>query len=426
MAAITSSATAINSILRPDIAEREVYGLPTDDATVQALFAGADVGTEKWGVPMTADEEALIDLGGRMEFADTADRDVLPALRRLSSFGGAWIDQQNGGRLVVQLTRPEDAAVAQARSRLPAGPRGLVVEFVDHSETELQAALETAGKAWDGLTSVRPLGIATDVRNNRLSLEVLAVDGIRARAAAASIERRVGVAIDVVSTATSRASDVACTDREHCSDPYKAGILIREGGTSGEPPCTLAFPIVVAGDVQAVTAGHCGHYGSAWFHKGEGQLGSVQSNQWKAEGRDMLRLSMFDSQASEKVYGFTTPSSWGPEQYNAINGYPIANETLCASLGRSSRNDCGVVTSTSKRYWSDTVGFFVFGAQMNGLTPQPIDGDSGSPIHRSYQYTGPATPHWRHTAVGVLATEFGEFAKINDSLAAWNATIWTG
>ena len=406
--------------------ERAEYGLPTDSAALERLADGKDVGTSQWGVPMTEKEAAAVDLDARMEFADAVDRDVLPDLRALSSFGGAWIDQLHGGGLVVQLTRAEIAATEEAFARLPTASRGLAVEFVAHSETELLAALVESSELWTKTTRVMPLSMAVDTRGNGLVVNVLAQDRLEAGQVAATIAMAVGIPIVVDATAAARPSDVSCTDREHCSDPYEAGVLIREGSITGSPFCTMAFPIVVGGDVQVVTAGHCGHYGTTWYHKGEGKVGSVQDNQWEPEGKDILRLSMFDVQASENVYGFTSAPSWGPEQYNAINGYPISGETLCVSLGKSNRSDCGTVTSTNIRYWSDTTGFWVWGAKMNGLTPIPIDGDSGSPVHRSYQYTGPGTPHWRHTAVGVLTTEFGEFAKINTSLAVWNATIWTG
>lgn len=428
--AITSSPSA--AILGADqgvdaamLAERAVYGLPTDSAAIRALAAD-DVGTPQWGVAMTSSESSLVNMNARISFADAVDLVVLPALRKLPSFGGAWIDQLNDGELVVQLTKDEPEAKAAATARLPEQSRGLRFETVMHSEADLVGALSIASDLWTKWSSVRPISMAVDTPQNALIVEVLDVDAAVAKADAASIADAVGISIAVDSSAISRPTDIACTDREHCSDPYEAGVLIHEGGTSGEPPCTLAFPIVVGTDIQVLTAGHCAYYGSVWYHKGEGRVGSVQANQWQANGRDILRLSMYDVQASESVYGFVSPPSWNPEQYNAINGYPIANETLCVSLGRSNRSDCGTVTSTAKKYWSDTIGFWVFGANMNGLTPQPIDGDSGSPVHRSYEYTGPGTPHWRHTAVGVLTTEFGDFAKINDSLAVWNATIWAG
>lgn len=139
--AITSSPSA--AILGADqgvdaamLAERAVYGLPTDSAAIRALAAD-DVGTPQWGVAMTSSESSLVNMNARISFADAVDLVVLPALRKLPSFGGAWIDQLNDGELVVQLTKDEPEAKAAATARLPEQSRGLRFETVMHSEADL-------------------------------------------------------------------------------------------------------------------------------------------------------------------------------------------------------------------------------------------------------------------------------------------------
>ncbi len=129
---------------------------------------------------------------------------------------------------------------------------------------------------------------------------------------------------------------------------------------------------------------------------------------------------MFDVQASEMMYGFASN-----DQY-ASAAVPVLNETLCASMAMSDRNDCGTVQYTSGQYWSDTIGFWVNGAKLqNCAMPVPINGDSGSPIYRSVYMTG-GSSGWLHTPVGVLTTEWGEFARVKDALDVWGATIWQG
>lgn len=137
------------------------------------------------------------------------------------------------------------------------------------------------------------------------------------------------------------------------------------------------------------------------------------------EAKTVLRLSMYDSQASEMVYGYGTT-----DQYSSA-GLPVQNETLCAAMAMSNRNDCGTVEYTYGKYWSATTGFWVWGAKLRNLTPAPINGDSGSPISRSVYVTG-GSPYWLHTPVGVLTTEWGEFSRVSDAMSFWGASIWQG
>jgi len=401
-------------------AERATYGLPADLATVGALLSSSrDVGTPKWGIAMTAEEESALDIRRRMRFANDLENNLLAYAGSLDTFAGAWIDQANGGGAVVMLTNMTTEAQAEISSRLPADNLGVRVIEADWSLANLQAAVSPASEAWTRLDGPRLLSIYVDERRNTLVALALKVDQELALEAAARVVSELGVPIAVVADAAMAAHDVACTSRSACSNPYKAGILIREGAVTGEPPCTLAFPIVVSGDIQVLTAGHCGYYGDSWYHPGEGRVGLVQSNLWAPGGKDILRLSMYDWQASELVYGYGET-----DQYSSA-GLPIQGETLCASLGMSNRNDCATVEYTYGQYWSDTTGFWVWGGKLRDLTPIPIIGDSGSPISRRVYVTG-SNPHWTHTPVGVLTTQWGEFARIRDALDVWGATIWTG
>jgi len=249
-------------------AERAVYNLPTDPQTMAALAAGLDVGTAKWGIAMTAEEEAKIDIPGRMRFVSDAEDRLLPRARMLPQYAGSWIDQSDRGGLVVMLTEIPEDVLAELESLVPDASRGFRIERVQHSYQELLEAVERAADVWAKLQGPRLLSVYIDERSNGLVANVLAVDGTTARELGPRVASLLGVPVSVVADAVTSPSDVACTTRSNCSDPYKAGVLIREGSVSGEPPCTLAFPIVVSGDIQVVTAGHCGHYGTQWYHPG--------------------------------------------------------------------------------------------------------------------------------------------------------------
>jgi hypothetical protein len=376
---------------------------------------------------MTSQESKDVDLQGRMKFADEVAADVLPHVDR-SIYGGSWIDQQNNGSLVVYLTDLKPAIQDAVRARMPnTRDRGVTFVKVKHTESRLVEAIDEVLVSWELAQGPRALSAGVDAPSNGVFVRVLASDVTQAEAVADEVAASVGVPVSL-RYVSAPGGDVAqtCTSRNNCFNPHEAGILIKEGAVGGSPACTLAWPIKIGTDIQAVTAGHCGHYGNNWFHS-NGLVGGITANKWQSGGRDIMRIQMPNAQASENVYGTSSPSSYGPEQLTQAND-PVPGETVCVSLGMSNRNDCGRVEALSVKYWSDTVGFWVFGASLvlNDFLPRPIDGDSGSPISRKYQYLQPGTPHWRHTPIGVLTTEFGEFAKLVTTLGDWNAVIYTG
>lgn len=85
--------------------ERSRFGLRSDGTYVSWLLqSGADVGTTKWGIPLTATEEDLLDLPGRMQFVNEVSESLLPFAESLPSYAGAFVDQANNGDIVILLT----------------------------------------------------------------------------------------------------------------------------------------------------------------------------------------------------------------------------------------------------------------------------------------------------------------------------------
>lgn len=84
---------------------REVYGLPAGRSEVQSLIGSSrDVGSDRYGIPMTQAEVDNVDPDGRAKFSRAVRRDVLPWLEDEPKYAGAWLDQKKNGRLVVALT----------------------------------------------------------------------------------------------------------------------------------------------------------------------------------------------------------------------------------------------------------------------------------------------------------------------------------
>lgn len=415
LAADSAATTAI-------AAERAAYGLPTDRGSLDRLSSSSnDVGSATWGIAMTAEEEAEVDIAGRMAFADDVSHSVVPVISRMPTYAGEWIDQKSDGSLVVLLTDVSDATHSQIEALMPAKSRGLRIQQVTHTYAQLVEAVDVVREAW----GIEPklLSIGVDTMNNGVDVEVISKDRAAAIELASKVSSDVGVPVRVDSSSESAGGDVACTDRDHCTEPMKAGNIMRGGSASNSLRCTVAFHIVFQGDVQALSAGHCSYYYDLWYHQGYGSsaFANVQQSLWKSGGRDILRMSFPDVQASESIYGTT---------YGVMATTPgaaILNETLCVSLGFSNRKDCGRVEHTSVRYFSDTTspGFYVWGGDLvkSDIFPYPIDGDSGSPVFRE-RFVTHTSNYWLRTAIGVLTTEHAEYARLDNTLSDWDATIF--
>lgn len=388
--------------------DRIALGLPADDATILALVGSArDIGTPTWGIAMTAEEAARVDLEGRSAFVQAARRDVIPYVQPQQSFSSLYFDSVRDGELVVALTAPDPDVERAIVARMPTNSKG--IRFVYHPVTEarLRSALDESQGIWNELLpDIRLLTAGVDLPNDRLFFEVgvatvekaIAMDGQLASRLEVPVEIRAGVP----------AEDTTCTTRDNCVSPMKAGDRIYKGVIDSYPECTMAFHIIVYPanlDKQFLTAGHCGYSGSDnWLHpglSGDHVIGTDQQTLYVNNGQDIMRISMYDVQASNLVYNETRP----------IYGYetPYVGTTVVDSRGYSDILDGGTITATYVRWYSDTAGYYVYGGTTSGITQNP--GDSGSPLYERVT----STMAW---AVGVVTTANGNFAVIADSIAS--------
>lgn len=403
----------------PDVAttraERIALGLPADDQTIASLLgSSADVGTPEWGIAMTRSEASQIDLPGRMRFVRGVKAGVLPYAMSLSGFAGAYFDAASNGQLVIALLAPDKAAERAIKARMPAVSKGLSFVYRDVTERELRAALKLTETAWDEvLPGVRLNRAGINVKDALLFLEVEAASLVQARAAGEALRTALGVPVDIREAPVS--SDTACS-RDNCINPLRAGARIYKGAIHSLPPdCTMAFHVTVwtNGDEQFVTAGHCGYGGSnSWLHPGlpgthvigsEPAGGSLYQN----NGQDIMRVNLHDSQASHLMIG-------DARVYQGIS-YPVQGDTVCDNRGYTNSVDCGSVTSSNVRWFSDTADIYVYGGSVSGISQ--VYGDSGSPL---YERTT-ATQAW---AVGVVAQSNGNFAILQDAQSLLSFEIY--
>lgn len=327
MSALAESSSPSEPDLERAAEARAPYGLPIDTPTLERLLTdGSDVGTDRWGIPMTTEEDATVDLAGRMSYVQDLEVEVLPYVRSLPAFAGVWVDQLRDGGVVVMLTRRDTEVETTLEGMLPASSRGLWFSYVQHTEQELIDAARLAVVTWAEVdAAVEPIGVAVDTRDNEVEYRFLATDIAGAEAYLDDMRSHLGVSVSFV--AEEAGSDTACQARDNCHDPFRAGQFVRRANQTGFR-CTMGFHIEINGtNDQFLTAGHCGYSGSDdWYANNYGLIGDERATLYAPNGIDIMRVKVDDAdQMSDRIYMRDAWPIVGPV-------LPIQGETLCASL----------------------------------------------------------------------------------------------
>lgn len=360
-------------------AERALYGLPSDVATVQRLRdLGNDVGSAQWGLAMTANESRAIDFPARIQFTNEAHTALIPYVESLATFGGYHFDQRNGIRLVVSVTQLDDSVRKEVASRAPA--EGAVeVRLVRSTYKELEIAVARTAEVVATLVPDATLtGASLSTVDNGVVIEVLSEHVDRVAARLGDIERELGVSVAIAPGTTVELHH--CTlDRHHCDYPMKTGVFLV--GATGLDRCAMGFHVRWGTyDERFVTAAHCGYLQSgSWYMQNYGWIGNeLDASQYCiVDGIDAMIVDFYgsaESQVSDDVYNdindLTGTSSVG------------AGQTVWASLSRSDIVDSGVVYDATYPYPDTTNcgGKQHWGQRVTGITTQ--GGDSGSPVYK--------------------------------------------
>lgn len=140
---VAGAAEVDDERLQAAIAERAAFGSRTEASYVRSLIASPDdIGTPRWGIPLTREEERSVDVQGRMAFADAVHEELLPVAESLDSFAGAYFDQTANGRLVVLLTRQDATTEKILHELMPEVHRGLAIRYATYPYSVLHAAVE--------------------------------------------------------------------------------------------------------------------------------------------------------------------------------------------------------------------------------------------------------------------------------------------
>jgi hypothetical protein len=391
----TAEVLQLEGQLRGDVETRMSLGLNADVEYVQHLRGSAeDVGSEKFNVPMTHAEYA--EMQERWDFASATRDTIMPYVRELPTFAGAYYDHSSDGDLVILLTDIDADARNKIGSLSPA-ERETRVEIVDYTQSELREAVKMVWEAWAEGGGPEIYAVAVDVPANAVRIEVDATNLEIAEKLVSEVSITVGAPIFV--TVGEKPIDAACNNRDDCHSPMKGGIVIRKGSTSGAR-CTMGFHVVAGSDVQFVTAGHCGYSGSNyWYHQGYGYVGSEQATLYGNNGIDIMRVQMSNSQASESLYDSAA-------SINVVD-WPTTGLWVCASLGVSNSWSCGTVSDNYTSWTCSICNCTVYGGDT---TLSIIGGDSGSPL---------VDGNLPYSAIGVMNTTYGKFAIMKDALPNW-------
>jgi hypothetical protein len=164
-----------------------------------------------------ADEQLLTELYPRGQFADAVDRQLLPYLQTLPTFGGAYFDRQQAGVLDVALTEADDATEAAIKARAPAS--GTVASIVvRHTLAELRQGLTLVRTLWPVYSTEHIYQVAVDEQRNAIVVGTSDSDTIRMASVASDLTAATGIPI-ILQHAESAALE-SCT-RETCFSPMR-------------------------------------------------------------------------------------------------------------------------------------------------------------------------------------------------------------
>lgn len=349
-----------------------------------------------------------------LKFQEQITTAVAPVARSLPEFAGIYIESLEDQRAVVLLTAPN--ATAESSFRELGGTGTIEVRYVPHSYLELQAAIDALWAASPRVLGVaQPVAIGLNTIANSLDVYVEAADAAAARSSTEAVQDLLGVPVSIIESPP--VQEFACTDRDHCTSPMKAGNRVREGGVSG-PVCTMAFHIRMGTDEQFLTAGHCTWDGPrTWYHQGLGvPVGDRISNGMVAAGIDMARVQMPDAQASASIYGTTSLP------YFPVYGmeWPVVGASVSKSAGMSQAVYASTIQDDYLTWTSPTCKCVVHGGKM-AATPG-MAGDSGSPIYATHS-------NYKAYAIGTDSGSLGSstiFARVADAANFWGFALVTG
>lgn len=398
---------------------------PTDEDVSPARFQEEHFAAER-GITR---EEARLRLSWQAPASKLQDQLVerIPA----DSFGGVWIDRDDGDRVKVGIVAPRAGSdAANARQAFDLQVQGVadevgipdVVDVVPVQQS-LKELDDLGLKLFAATASISPEAKEVMARpeRNAVSIRVAPDTSAAEIAQVKAIGAELGIAkLDVVADAQPASRHTTCSYSggwRNCS-PSRAGeALYRKTGTSTYTGrCTMAFAVSRGSTLKArLTAAHCFPSGDTadWYTRTPS--GSYLNLGWPS-------YSYFSDQMDARLIGLRTPSSTNYHRYLArttdldksILGTQscVAQASVCYSGARSGEKCATVQGCNATAYLNGQQALKLFRINTGNA-----GGDSGAPMWTSSWAFG--------ILVGGNSTDTYGYSIIS-VLGALNATLYTG
>lgn len=363
--------------LRAQILRRE-FGLRSDAPYVAAINHSGSFGHAPLGIPLTASETVDLDHRDRITLFLPA---ATTALTKHHDYAGLWIDQQDGGTVVVQGTKgPLDSV---ARQSIPLDYR---IRFT-HVDNTLEALDKIVASVLSELRANLSLSTyldssSIDTKNNKVSLVI----NPSAPATLDATLRRQYPASLVTITRDKTAPHLS-SDRNVLSGRLVGGEWVNTD--TGACTLTIANATGTDGHRFAVTAGHCG---DGNYYRGQtGTFYGIQhahNNDWVGKTStycDCVLIGAISNTIvstqvlvqNNNLYAFsqTGLGSYPPGLSVCLSGAASAEDSIRFPMNSGDLR-CGQITRDAV---SETCGGEILYDPVS-TNIIPTDGDSGGPL----------------------------------------------
>ncbi len=324
-------------------------------------------------------------------------------------YGGAWIDQEHGGRLTVGVTT-DKAAPAVTKAAATAGMGDTATARVRYGYRHLQQVSDALAKRVAKANKGAKDGLQTGIVTSGNKVRLTSLRGARITAAQWDVLRwakhEFGDAVEI-STHAQKSVPRYCQDDYACDPPLRSGLAIFTGGAR----CTSAFTAYSGGSYYMMTAGHCAEIGYWWdvstYSYGYQNVGGVAGYEFSWYG-DSAIVSVGDP-------GWWQPRGWvlhetpiyGSEA-DYVGGY------VCKQ-GSTTGYTCGTVTEVDATvsYPDRTLSGMTWSTACDG------PGDSGSGVFAG-NYAHGILSGGPFSGCGMIHEPIGR------ALSAWGVSLLSG
>jgi Trypsin len=401
---------------------RESFGLRADPDFVRAArLDKVNYSSDAYGIPLSGLEVEELFRRARIQSAMGTSLDYA---RKQPGFGGAYLDQQNGGRPVFLFLALDPAVEANLAALLPEGA-DLQLALAKRTEDELAALRDQVVSDELGTTigASQVVRVASDKRMNKVLIGVMGLNTETEK----RLRDRYGTDV-VIDEARIADSDARAGDSNNCR-PIKGGLAINvSGGLPGQ--CTSGFVVkrTDTGTLSILTAGHCiavhGGFDNPWYHNYDG-FGRALYETWVSGGSgdaDVGLTTIFSSDVAlmtNKNHVRRNNTS-NPASVTAIASPTTGGQACAVGVGSSPGHRCGQIIEDDEANVSKVTGY----PSMNVLHTARVDfdstnGDSGGPY---FFYPGGGTCCSPITALGTHVHSEPDSSEVDEG---WFSPIST-